>query len=183
MVLFFIISFLAILVLLVFILLIFLKIAEILSVDAPFVSIPQETVEYLVNNFRLTNNGTFYDLGCGDARIIRKVSELRPEMNVVGIEIAIIPYLLSKFFTRKHKNIKIRRENIFNTNISDANYIFMYLYPKTVNNLIRHIKNQCSPGTILMSCDFKIESCQPIKVVNIRNNHSRLCEKLFIYVL
>ena len=179
----FLVSFLILLILLLFVLLAFFKITEIFSTDAPFVPTSNEVIDDIIENFQLTKNSILYDLGCGDARIIRRVSELKPNINVVGIEIAFIPYILAKFFTRKNKQVKIKREDIFKTNISDATHIFLYLYPKAVNKLINNIKKQCASGTLVASCDFEIESCKPIKIVDLKNKNSKMCRKLFIYNL
>lgn len=179
----FLISCLILFVLIAFVFLAFFKITEILSTDAPFIPTSTEVIDNIIENIQLTKNSVLYDLGCGDARILKRAVELEPYINVVGIEIAFIPYLLAKFYTRKHKRIKIRRENIFEANISDATHIFLYLYPKAVNKLIENIKKQCVPGTRIISCDFEIKSCKPTSVVNLKNKHSKLCRKLFIYTL
>ena len=179
----FFISFLIFLILIAFIFLAFFKITEILSTDAPFIPTSNEVIDNIIENLQLTKTSVLYDLGCGDARILKRAVELEPYINVVGIEIAFIPYLLAKFYTRKHKRIKIRRENIFEANISDATHIFLYLYPKAVNKLIDNIKKQCIQGTRIVSCDFEIKSCEPINIVDLENKHSKICQKLFVYIL
>lgn len=166
-----------------FVFLAFFKITEIFSTDAPFIPIPKESIDNIIVNLQLTKDSVLYDLGCGDARILKRVIELKPSINVVGVEIAFIPYLLAKFYTRKYKQIEIKRENIFKVNISDATHIFLYLYPKAVNKLIDNIRNQCTQGTHIVSCDFEIKSCKPINIVDLKNKHSKLCQKLFIYTL
>jgi len=171
------------LVLIVFIFLAFFKITEILSTNAPFIPTSKEVIDNIIENLQLTKDSVLYDLGCGDARILKRVAELKPNINVVGVEIAFIPYLLAKFYTRKNKQIKIRRENIFKADISDATHIFLYLYPKAVNKLIENIKKQCVQGTRIISCDFEIKSCKPINIVDLENKHSKLCQKLFVYIL
>ena len=179
----FILSCLVFLALIIFAVLVFFKITEIFFTDAPFIPTTNEVMDDIIENLQLTNKSVLYDLGCGDARILRKAVELKPDINAVGIEIAYIPYFLAKFFTRKYKRIEIKRENIFKADISDATHIFLYLYPKAVNKLIDNIKKQCAQGTRIISCDFEIKSCKPIDIVNLKNKCSKMCQKLFIYVL
>ena len=161
----------------------FFKITEILSTNAPFIPTSNEVIDNIIENLQLAKNSVLYDLGCGDARIIKRASELKPDIHAVGIEIAFVPYFLAKFSTRKYKQIEIIRENIFKADISNATHIFLYLYPKAVNKLINNIKIQCVSGTRIISCDFEIKSCKPINVVDLKNKHSKLCKKLFIYIL
>ncbi len=169
--------------LIIFIFLTFFKITEIFFTDAPFIPTTNEIIDDIIENLKLTNKSVLYDLGCGDARILIRAVELKPNIRAVGVEVAYLPYLLAKFFTGKHKQIKILREDIFKTNISDATHIFLYLYPKAVNKLIENIKKQCKPGTLVISCDFEIESYKPTNIVDLKNKHSKLCQKLFIYNL
>ncbi len=180
---FFFLSCLIFIILIVFALLVFLKIIEILSTDAPFIPTSEEVIDDIIGNLQLTDRSVFYDLGCGDARILKRAAQIKPNIKIVGIDIAYIPFFLAKFFTRKYKQIEIRRENIFKADISDATHIFLYLYPKTVNKLIDHIKKQCAQGTRIISCDFEIESCKPTNIVDLKNKKTKLGQKLFIYVL
>lgn len=177
----FFISCLILLVLILFVFLGFFKITAILSTDAPFIPTPNYVIDEIIQNLHLTKHSVLYDLGCGDARIIKRVVELNSNVNAIGVEIAFLPYILAKFYTRKYKQIKIKRENIFKTNISDATHIFLYLYPKAVNKLIENIKKQCAQGTQIISCDFEIKSCKPLNIVDLKNKKSKICQKLFIY--
>jgi 16S rRNA A1518/A1519 N6-dimethyltransferase RsmA/KsgA/DIM1 with predicted DNA glycosylase/AP lyase activity len=160
-----------------------LKSLDLFSVDSPFVSTHSGVVDQIVQSLQLGGDSVLYDLGCGDGRIIARASELHPEMEAVGVEVGFIPYFTAKFLTRANKKIKIRRENIFEADISQATHIFLYLYPRVVNRLIDKIRTQCAPGTVIVSCDFEISSCTPIKVVALDNPGSDRCQKLFIYQL
>lgn len=164
-------------------LLIFFKITELFSIDAPYIPSSQKVVDRIIENLELTNKSVLFDLGCGDARIIRRATELYPQIKAVGVEIAFIPFFLAKFFTRGNKRIEIKRENIFKTDLSEATHIFLFLHHRAVNDLINNIKRQCSPGTRLISCDFEIKSCQPIKIVGLENKSSKICQRLFVYTL
>jgi len=177
------------LLLLTFLLLIFVAftvfiIAELVAeftTDAPFVPIPKEIEDDVVEALELKPDSILYDLGCGDARILLKAVKKHPTIKAVGIEVAFVPYLLAKLKTRKHENIIIKRENIFKTDISGATHIFMYLYPKVINKLIGTIKNQCSPNTVLVTCDFEITSISPIKIIELEKTSHPRGKKLFVY--
>jgi len=74
----------------------FFKITEILSTNAPFIPTSKEVIDNIIENLQLTQNSVLYDLGCGDARILKRVVELKPDVNIIGIEIAFIQYFLAK---------------------------------------------------------------------------------------
>lgn len=165
----------------IFLILISTRIIETFTTDAPFVSVPDNIENDIVKNLKLTTGSVLYDLGCGDARILKRALDSQPNMRAVGIEIAFLPYLLAKFFTRKYKQIEIKREDIFQTDIKDATHIFLYLYTPVVSKLINNIKDQCRPGTRIVSCDFEIQSCVPIEIIDLKNKRSRLGQKLLVY--
>ena len=164
-----------------FVLFLLAEFLAIFTTDAPFVPIPKDTEDEIIKNLGLNSGNVLYDLGCGDARILIRTLEKYPDLKAVGIEIAFWPYLLAKFKTRKYKNIEIKRENIFKTDISRATHIFLYLYPKVISRLFARIREQCRSGTTVMSCDFELDGVTPTKVVNLKNPSSRRGKKLFIY--
>lgn len=147
--------------------------------------VPSQIEEEIINALELKNNSVLYDLGCGDGRILLKAVQKHPNIQAIGIEIGFVPYLIAKFKTRNYKNVKIKREDIFKTDLNDATHIFLYLYPKVINHLITNIKSQCKLGTIIISCDFELENEKPNKVVNLQNvnPNSKRGRKLFIYTI
>ena len=124
-----------------------------------------------------------YDLGCGDARVLLKAVQKYPDIKAIGVDMGFLPYFLARFYSRKFKNITIKREDIFKTNIADATHIFVYLYPKVVSKLIVNIKEQCKPGTRIVSCDFEIENFTPIQTIELNKSENARGKKLLIYVI
>jgi SAM-dependent methyltransferase len=166
-----------------FVLLFLSQILATFTADAPFVPIPKGIEDEIIRNLDLKNGSVVYDLGCGDGRILARIAEKYPEIKAVGVEIAFWPYVLAKWKTRKYKNIKIRRENIFKTDISSATHIFLYLYPQVINRLIANIKSQCRPGTIILSCDFELEGSAPENIIDTSEKDAFTLrgKKLFVY--
>lgn len=149
--------------------------------DAPFVPIPDERLDMIVDSFHLLPDSVFYDLGCGNGKILIKVSQKYPRIKVVGVELGLFPYLIAKIKTRKYKNIEIRRENILETDINNATHIFIYLFPAIFQKLFPKIEKECKPETKVFSCDFEYKNKKPEKVIDLGNN--RLGKKLFIYTI
>jgi len=159
------------------------NIIAIFTTDVPFVSISNSVIEKIVKNLELRDANVLYDLGCGDARLLINAVNSFPSIKAVGVEVAFYPYLLAKFKTRNYKQIEIKREDIYETKISNATHIFMYLYPSVVNKLIHNVEKQCKEGTKIISCDFEINSYKPSKIIELNSNGSKLCKKIFVYSL
>src|SRR3990167_8329445 len=130
-----------------FILIISMQLMAVFTTNAPFVPVPSKTENDIIQTLELNPGSILYDLGCGDARILIKAVKKHPEIKAVGVDVGFLPYLLAKFYTRNYKNIEVKREDIFKTDISPATHIFLYLYPKVINKLIINIRKQCKPNT------------------------------------
>ncbi len=153
--------------------------------DAPFVEVPKETLEKTVKSLSLSENSVLFDLGCGDARVLVEAVKSKPSIKAVGVELSLVPYLLSKFRTRKYPQIKIKRENFFSSDISSATHFFLYLYPKIVSKLIFKIEKECKPGTRIVSCDFQISERTPSEIIDLSvvNPNSVRGKKLYVYII
>ncbi len=162
---------------------ILIQILAAFTTDAPFVSVPSHMEEEIIKALELNNNSKLYDLGCGDARILLKAVQQYPKIKAVGVDMAFFPYLLAKFYTRRFKNIKIQRDNIFSTDISEATHVFLYLFPEVVTKLMPILKGQCKLGTRIVSCDFECTDQKPSEVILIKDSGQKRGKKLFVYVV
>ncbi|HBD24901.1 MAG: hypothetical protein A2566_00930 [Candidatus Zambryskibacteria bacterium RIFOXYD1_FULL_40_13] len=150
--------------------------------DVPYIPIPKITEKNVIEVLKLDNNSVFYDLGCGDGRVLLRAVEQFPQIRAVGVDIGFIPFFLAKFYIRKYKNISIKRENIYKTDIHDATHIFLYLYPKVVDRIFVNILKQCKPGTKIVSCDFELIDVTPTEIINLETKALR-GKTLFVYTL
>lgn len=166
-----------------FVVFIIMQFLAIFTTDAPFVPAPKEIGNDIINALELNSDSVLYDLGCGDGRILLKAAQKHPNIKAVGVDMGFIPYFLAKFKTRKYKNIQIKREDIFKTDISSATHIFLYLYPKVINELINNIRKQCKPGTKIVSCDFELENIPPTQIIELNKTASPRGKRLFVYVV
>ena len=166
-----------------FILFVILQIISIFTSDAPFVPVPKAVEDEIVKNLELKSGSVLYDLGCGDGRVLIKAVQKHPGIRAVGVEVAFFPYLLAKFKTRKYKNIEIKQENIFQTDLSNATHIFLYLYPEVISRLFMRIREKCKPGTRVISCDFEAENYEPERITVIENTGQKRGRELFVYTI
>jgi len=99
-----------------------------------------------------------YDLGAGDGRILFIAAE-EFGVRAVGIEASPLQYWFIKariFFSGKQAQIHARRENFFQSNISDADVVFAFLTSKEVIRLQDKLEKELKPGArlIAISADF-----------------------------
>lgn len=143
----------------------------------PFVPISRPVVEALKKEMPLGQGCVFYDLGCGDGRIVLAMAKEFPQAQATGIEKAPLPYLLSRFFHNRKplKNASFVRADFGRIDLSDATHVYLYLYPSVVRALLPKLRSELKAGTRVVSCDFPFNALEPARAVIIgtgRKSHT-----------
>mgnify|MGYP001099734624 CR=1 FL=1 len=94
----------------------------------------KRVVEEFFKNYPFKENGVFFDLGSEDGRIVFLAE--KKGLKAYGVENNPTLYFLSKFLKRikKSKEIFIR-ENMKKINLDNADYVYIYLLPKFIEEI------------------------------------------------
>lgn len=131
----------------------------------PYVPSKKKVIKEIEKEFTFKKGQKVYDLGCGDARVIMDIEKSK-NVEVVGYEISFLVYLMArirKFLLKS--NAKIYFKNFFNVSLKDADVIFCYLGPNTMQKLVKKVKKECKKGTYIISNTFKINDMEPARVL------------------
>lgn len=108
--------------------------------------------------------GRFFDLGCGDGRVVLEVCKAFPERHGVGIDLN--PSLVEWAHSRaKLRNLQDRSEfhvgDFADALLDDAAAVFMFLPRPGVNFILKHVFPKCGirVGTALFSADGSLPPC------------------------
>jgi precorrin-6B methylase 2 len=150
---------------------------------APFIPISKDVLDEIVSALELTKGSVLYDLGSGDGRVVFAAATYGEDVQVVGVERSFVPFVLSSFKRRRinSSNTKFIRANFFDVPVDDATHVFLYLFPGLMNLLLPKLQKELSPGTRVVSCDFKFKDKQPVKVIDMHRKKTDLGRKLYIY--
>ena len=122
---------------------------------APLFSTKKRNIKKILEQITITNNANIYELGCGFAWFLTIAEKKFPYAKYVGIEYSFLPYMFSKIRLKiLGSNIKLIKQNFLKTNLSDADIIYCYLIPDMMERLSKKIKNECRPGTKIISHRF-----------------------------
>ena len=149
----------------------------------PFVPVRSRALVDMMENFDLKDGDVFYDLGCGDGRVLFETAKKFPGAEFVGIEKAPFPYLLARMrglFSRS-KNVRIKYGDIFKEDLSGATHVFVYLFPSFLKKLWPKLARELRPGTLLFSAAFVFEQKAPDRVVSLPAKSWQINKKLNIY--
>ena len=131
---------------------------------APWVPTSSSNTKRFLKIAAIQRGQKFYDLGCGDGRII--IAAAKAGANAEGFEISPFPYLLSLlrlFFLRNNK-IKIRYENFWGKNLGDADIVYFYLMPEAIPKLRLKLESELKKGTKIISFAWPINGWNPVGV-------------------
>ncbi len=87
----------------------------------------------------------------------------------------------------KKKAIEVKTKRIndqygrIKKDISDATHIFVYLFPRIIDDLFAKFEKELKPGTRVVSCDFPFSKRQPNQIIELLATKHQLNKKLYIY--
>ena len=154
-----------------------LSLTFILAKDAPWFPTRKNDVIRFLKLVDIKQGQKMYDLGCGDGRLV--CAAANAGANAQGIELSLLPFILAsirKVFSKNKSRIKFLYKNIWATNISDADVVYVWLMPAANPKLKQKFESELRKGAKVVSYVWPIEGWQPVKVDEIRNR----C-KLYLY--
>ena len=97
------------------------------------------------------------DIGSGLGDMSMYMAKLRPESQIVGIEIAPLPWLISYVRSKFHRSsAKFTLGNYQALDFSNYDVIFAYLSPAAMLMLWEKASQEMRPGSLLISLEFEI---------------------------
>lgn len=127
---------------------------------APYVATRKRDIERVIKLADLKGGEVFYELGCGDGRVLFEVAK-RYDVKAIGVEIALPLYLLcqlKRLFFKKRKNVVIKFKDVFKEDLSQANVIYFFGMPKPIREKLKaKFEKELKPKTKVISYVFQIE--------------------------
>jgi len=137
------------------------------DLDVPYDPTPQIVVEEMLKLAEVKKGDVVYDLGCGDGRIV-VTAAVKYGVKAVGVDLD--PERVRESEENVRVNgvedlVTIRRENIFDTDVSEASVVTLYLYPSVNLALKPILLEQLEPGSRIVSHAFDMGNWEPEKEV------------------
>lgn len=151
-----------------------------------FTQTPFFSIKYLEKELNLKDNDTFYHIGCGDGRVLFYLAKQNPNINYIGIEDNLFFVFMAKIHNfgnriRNRKQISILYKGLSEENFSEASYIFSYLPPQVIDELLPNLDEELKAGAKLISLNFKFTLKKPIKKVSFSRKGYHKSGDIFVY--
>ena len=130
--------------------------------DVPYVPTDQVTVDAMLDMAKVGPNDFVIDLGSGDGRIV--VSAAKRGARGFGVDLN--PQRIKEANENAERanvtdKIKFYNQNLFDTKISEATVLTMYLLPSVNLQLRPRLFTELKPGTRVVSHDFDMGDWTP----------------------
>jgi len=135
----------------------------------PWVPTPKTIIDDILRIAGLKPGDVFYDLGCGDGRVLLEAAR-KYKVRAVGIEID--PGLCRTARETAAKEgldhlVEVVQSDFREVELSDATVVYMYLLT-SVNRMLREkLSRELKAGTRVVTLDFPIPEWKPVVVERV----------------
>ncbi len=146
------------------------------NLDVPYVPTSQPTVEAMLRVANVGPGDYVIDLGSGDGRIVITAAKL---FGARGFGVDLDPQRVKESL----ENAKVAgvtdraafyQRNVFDTNLSEATVVTMYLLPRINLQLRPRLLAELKPGTRVVAHDFHMEEWKPDVTATVRGHNSTI---------
>ncbi|MBD2364352.1 class I SAM-dependent methyltransferase [Anabaena minutissima FACHB-250] len=137
--------------------------------DVPYVPTPQPVVDAMLEVAQVNKDDLVYDLGSGDGRIVNTAAQ---KFGTKGIGIDINPERIQEANINAQQagvtdRVKFIQQDLFNTDLSDATVVTLYLLPEINLKLRPKLFKELKPGTRVVSHAFDMGDWKPEKTLQV----------------
>jgi len=147
--------------------------------DAPFVPLKKHNMQRMFQIVNFSGKHTVYDLGSGDGRVVTAVAK-NTHAQCVGVERSFILRLFARLrivILGYGQRIVIRSGDFFDCDLSNADVVICYLFPKVMQKLGEKFRRELAPGSLVVSFSFEIPGITPVT----KDKPHKRSQTIFVY--
>ena len=148
---------------------------------APFIPTKKRDIDRIIKLARFKKDDLFLELGAGSGRVMLAIAQKQPEIEVSGIEIHPLLWLIITIrilFNGLGNRVKVKLGSFYQQNLKEAEVIYCFLMPKTMEKLSKKFIRECKRGTRIISRVFPIPGWQARQISTAKNEPS-----VYLYII
>ena len=140
--------------------------AATIDAEVPFIATPDHVTLAMLELAAVGPKDMLIDLGSGDGRIVITAAR---RFGARGLGVEIVPDLVAQSRENARRagvaqRVEFRQQDLFDTDLSGATVITMYLLPE-LNMRLRPRLQALAPGTRIVSHDWNLGDWEPDRIV------------------
>jgi SAM-dependent methyltransferase len=108
----------------------------------------------------------FIDLGCGLGTVIAALKRMRPDCEFHGVELAPLPFLISRILAGR-AGCRVERRDIMTTDLAAFDVVYAFLSPAPMRELWVKVRREMRPGSLFVSLAFRVPGAEPQQVIRV----------------
>ena len=118
-----------------------------------------------------TGDGPIYELGSGWGNMVVALAKRYPQRSIVAYEASLLPWLVSVVWVKALglQNVQVRRQNFLHADLSDAQVMVCYLFPKGMVKLQAKLADKAGSLNYLISHHFALPHHEPIQILRLKD--------------
>ena len=110
------------------------------------------------------------DLGCGLGSVITTLKRARPDCICDGVELALLPYLVSRLRAAR-AGCRVERADLMTVDLSRYDIVYAFLSPAPMHELWLKARREMRPGTRFVSLAFAVPGVPADQVIAVGAKH------------
>lgn len=108
----------------------------------------------------------FLDLGCGLGSVLTALKRARPDCRFDGVELAPVPYLVSRFRAAR-VGCRVERRDLMSVDLSRYDVVYAFLSPAPMPALWAKAQREMRPGSLFVSLAFPVPGVAADRVLPV----------------
>jgi hypothetical protein len=108
----------------------------------------------------------FVDLGCGLGSVLAALKRARPDCMFDGVELALLPYLVSRIRGAR-TGCRVERRDLMSVDLSRYDVVYAFLSPAPMPALWAKARAEMRPGSRFVSLAFTVPGVAPDRVIAV----------------
>ena len=127
----------------------------------------------LISRISLAHPSRIIDLGCGLGSVVTAIKRARPDCECYGVELAWLPYLVSRWRAAA-SGCHVERRDLMAVDLSGYDVVYAFLSPAPMPALWAKARREMRPGSRFVSLAFDVPGVPADQVIRVgsRDRHA-----------